>query len=145
MTRKAHATKAAPVQVRSIDHFVLVVRDAGRTCGFYERVLGMRPVEMRPGRWALHFGRQKINLQQVGLDVDPLNLRPTPGAADFCLLTDVPIVEVIGHLRDCGVQIVSGPAARTGATGPLLSVYFRDPDGNLVEVSNSVHVGADHG
>lgn len=126
------------MQVRSIDHFVLVVKDIGRTCAFYGRVLGMRPEELRPGRWALHFGQQKINLQQVGLSVDPLNRHPTPGAADFCLITDVPLDEVVAHLRECGVAIVDGPVERTGATGPLRSVYFYDPDDNLVEVSNSL-------
>ncbi len=122
--------------VRSIDHFVLVVKDAARTCSFYSRVLGMVPEKMSNGRWALHFGQQKINLQEVGLNVDPLARRPTPGAADFCLLTDLPIDDVMAHLKECGVEIFDGPARRIGATGPLLSVYFYDPDDNMVEVSN---------
>jgi catechol 2,3-dioxygenase-like lactoylglutathione lyase family enzyme len=124
--------------VNGIDHFVLVVRDMARTCDFYGRVLGMRAEEMRPGRWCLHFGIQKINLQQVDLSVDPMARHPTPGAADFCLLTDVPLDEVARHLAACGVAIADGPVRRTGATGPLLSVYFYDPDDNLVEVSNLV-------
>ena len=126
--------------IQGIDHFVLVVKDTARTCSFYSRVLGMRAEEMRPGRWSLHFGRQKINLQEVGLNVDPLARRPTPGAADFCLLTDVPLDEVMAHLRTCSVDIVDGPTRRIGAAGPLLSVYFYDPDDNLVEVSNVVSV-----
>jgi len=126
------------MQVRGIDHFVLVVKDAERTCAFYSRALGMKPEQMPNGRWALHFGTQKINLQQVGRDVDPLARKPTPGAADFCLLTDVPIDEVVAHLKACGVGIFDGPAARIGAQGPLLSVYFYDPDDNMVEISNLI-------
>ncbi|NBJ10272.1 VOC family protein [Microvirga arsenatis] len=124
------------MKVRSIDHFVLVVRDAEQTCSFYSRVLGMVPRQMPSGRWALHFGDQKINLQQVGLSVDPLARRPTPGAADFCLLTDVPIADVVRHLEGCGVEIFDGPVERMGAAGPILSVYFYDPDDNMVEISN---------
>ncbi len=124
------------MKVRSIDHFVLVVRDAEQTCSFYGRVLGMVSRQMPSGRWALHFGDQKINLQQVGLSVDPLARRPTPGAADFCLLTDVPIADVVRHLEGCGVEIFDGPVERMGATGPILSVYFYDPDDNMVEISN---------
>lgn len=126
------------MHVRSIDHFVLVVKDTARTCSFYSRTLGMKAEQMSSGRWALHFGQQKINLQQVGLDVDPLARRPTPGAADFCLLTDVPISEVVTHLEGCGVEIFDGPVERVGAQGPLLSVYFYDPDDNMVEVSNLI-------
>jgi catechol 2,3-dioxygenase-like lactoylglutathione lyase family enzyme len=129
------------MHVRSIDHFVLVVKDAARTCDFYSRALGMTPKQMPNGRWALHFGEQKINLQQVGLDVDPLARRPTPGAADFCLLTDIPIAEVVAHLNTCGIEIFDGPARRTGAMGPILSVYFYDPDDNMVEVSNVIGNG----
>ncbi|MCB8819788.1 VOC family protein [Microvirga rosea] len=124
------------MQVKGIDHFVLVVKNIDTTCAFYSRVLGMTAHEMHPGRWALHFGSQKINLQQVGLSVDPFNRHPTPGAADFCLLTDLPMETVMAHLRACGIAIIDGPVRRTGATGPLLSVYFYDPDDNLVEVSN---------
>jgi catechol 2,3-dioxygenase-like lactoylglutathione lyase family enzyme len=129
------------MHVRSIDHLVLVVKDAARTCYFYSRALGMTPKQMPNGRWALHFGSQKINLQQVGLDVDPLARRPTPGAADFCLLTDIPIDEVMAHLSTCGIEIFDGPARRTGAMGPILSVYFYDPDDNMVEVSNVIGNG----
>jgi catechol 2,3-dioxygenase-like lactoylglutathione lyase family enzyme len=127
-----------PMHVRSIDHFVLVVKDAARTCSFYSRALGMKAEQMPNGRWALLFGEQKINLQQMGLDVDPLARRPTPGAADFCLLTDVPIDEVVAHLSNCGVEIFDGLVRRTGARGPILSVYFYDPDDNMVEVSNLI-------
>ncbi|MBM6593818.1 VOC family protein [Microvirga pudoricolor] len=124
------------MHVDSIDHFVLVVADVARTCDFYGRVLGMEAREMSPGRWALHFGRQKINLQQVGVSVDPLARNPTPGAGDFCLLTSLPLDDVMDHLKRQGVAIFSGPVERIGAAGTLRSVYFYDPDDNMVEVSN---------
>jgi catechol 2,3-dioxygenase-like lactoylglutathione lyase family enzyme len=126
------------MQITGLDHLVLVVRNIDRTVAFYERVLGMRSEELRPGRWALHFGHQKLNLQEVDLSVDPLARHPTPGSADFCLLTDLPIDQVLVHLAAQGVPLVDGPARRTGATGPLLSVYFYDPDDNLVEVANKL-------
>ena len=93
---------------------------------------------MAPGRWSLHFGNQKINLQQLHVSVDPQTRHPARGAGDFCLLTDTPIAEVVRHLAEQGVDVICGPIRRTGATGPLLSVYFYDPDENLVEVSNLV-------
>lgn len=126
------------MQVKAIDHFVLVVLSIERTVAFYRRVLGMEAREIAPDRWALHFGAQKINLQQLHLSVDPQTRHPTRGAGDFCLLTDVPIEAVVAHLGQEGVPIIDGPCHRTGATGTLLSVYFYDPDENLVEVSNLV-------
>lgn len=129
------------MHINAIDHIVLVVRDIGRTVSFYTRVLGMRGEEFRPGRWALRFGDQKINLQEIGLNVDPIVKHPTAGAADFCLLTDVRLPDVVTHLTEQGVQIVRGPGRRDGAIGPLESVYFFDPDENLVEVSNQVAAG----
>jgi catechol 2,3-dioxygenase-like lactoylglutathione lyase family enzyme len=126
------------MRIRSIDHLVLVVKSLETTAEFYTRAFGMTVEEMRPGRWALKFGAQKLNLQQVGLSVDPMARRPTPGAADFCLLTDTPMEAVIKHLTDSGVQIADGPIRRTGATGPLMSVYVYDPDDNLVEISNQI-------
>jgi catechol 2,3-dioxygenase-like lactoylglutathione lyase family enzyme len=124
--------------IRAIDHFVLVVLNMETTIEFYTRVLGLEARETSPGRWALHFGDQKINLQQLHLNLDPKTLHPNRGAGDFCLLTDTPIAEVISHLEQQSVKIVSGPGQRTGATGPILSVYFYDPDENLVEVSNLI-------
>jgi catechol 2,3-dioxygenase-like lactoylglutathione lyase family enzyme len=96
----------------------------------------MQPITFGGGRKALAFGAQKINLHQAGREFEPKAERPTPGSADFCLVTSVPLAEVIAHLDSCGVAIIEGPVAKTGATGPLRSVYFRDPDLNLVEVSN---------
>lgn len=124
------------MKIDRIDHFVLTVRDPEATCAFYSRALGMHPVTFAGGRKALAFGNQKINLHQAGREFEPKAERPVPGSADFCLITSVPLAEVIAHLEICGVAIIEGPVAKTGATGPLRSVYFRDPDSNLVEVSN---------
>ena len=124
------------MKIDRIDHFVLTVRDPEATCAFYSRALGMHPVTFAGGRKALAFGNQKINLHQAGREFEPKAERPVPGSADFCLITSVPLAEVMAHLESCGVAIIEGPVARTGATGPLRSVYFRDPDLNLVEVSN---------
>ena len=118
-----------------IDHFVLTVRSLETTLQFYERVLGFRR-EVEPDRPAsLKFGRQKINVHEVGHTFEPKAQVPTPGAGDFCLITEKPIDAVIAHLKQCGVEIELGPVARHGAEGSMISVYFRDPDANLVEVS----------
>ena len=87
------------------------------------------------GRTALTFGRQKINLHQAGRELDPKARHPTPGSGDLCLITEAPIEALVAHLQACGVEIEAGPVARTGAVGPIQSVYFRDPDGNLIEVA----------
>jgi catechol 2,3-dioxygenase-like lactoylglutathione lyase family enzyme len=126
------------MKVEGIDHFVLTVRDVEATCDFYSRVLGMEVEEFEGGRRALKFGQQKINLHQTGAEFEPKAGKPTPGSGDFCLITGVPLERVVEHVRSCGVEIIEGPVLRTGATGRLESVYFRDPDGNLVEVSNYV-------
>ncbi len=123
------------VTIDRVDHFVLTVRDVDATCEFYARVLGMRVVTFGEGRKALAFGAQKVNLHQAGREFEPKASHPTPGSADFCLIAAVPLPDVVAHLARCGVPILEGPVARTGATGPLQSVYFRDPDLNLVEVS----------
>jgi catechol 2,3-dioxygenase-like lactoylglutathione lyase family enzyme len=124
------------MQIDRIDHFVLTVADLDATCDFYRRVLGMEVVSFAGGRRALAFGAQKINLHQRGREFEPKAQQPMPGSGDFCLITSVPIEEVMAHLEACGVGVMEGPVARTGATGTIRSVYFRDPDGNLVEVSN---------
>ena len=121
-----------------IDHFVLTVADIQTTCDFYSRVLGMVVVTFGQGRKALLFGRQKINLHEVGREFQPKANVPTAGSADFCLITDTPIEEVITQLEASGVPVVEGPVARTGAIGAIRSIYLRDPDQNLVEVSNYI-------
>ena len=119
-----------------IDHIVLTVFDLERTCDFYSRVMGMEVVKFGEGRTALAFGRQKINLHLFGREFEPKALKPTPGSMDFCFITERPIDEVVARLKEHGVAIAQGPVPKTGALGPMRSVYFRDPDGNLVEVSN---------
>ncbi|MFS8533990.1 MAG: VOC family protein [Limnochordales bacterium] len=126
------------MKVDSLDHLVLTVADVEATCRFYSRVLGMEVVTFGQGRKALQFGSQKINLHQQGREFEPKAARPTPGSADLCFLTTVPLSDVVAHLQSAGVAIVEGPVQRTGATGPILSVYFRDPDGNLIEVANQL-------
>lgn len=126
------------MKVQRIDHVVLTVADVDRTLAFYERVLGMTAVSFGAGRRALAFGDQKLNLHQAGREFEPKALRPTPGAIDLCLVTDVPLDEVAAHLRSQSVAIEHGPVDKIGARGALRSLYFRDPDGNLIEVSNEV-------
>ncbi len=123
------------VEIERIDHLVLTVRDIEATVGFYTRVLGMRPVTFGQGRRALAFGQQKINLHEAGREIGPKAAVPTPGSADLCFVTAGPAARVVEHLRACGVAMVEGPVARTGALGPVESVYIRDPDGNLLEIA----------
>jgi len=124
------------MKIDRIDHFVITVKDPDITCDFYSRVLGMEPVAFAGRRRGLAFGSQKINLHPAGKEYEPKARTALPGTADFCLITSVPLGEVIAHLGACGVTIELGPVPKTGATGPIRSVYFRDPDGNLVEVSH---------
>ena len=112
------------IRALAIDHLVLTV----------SRVLGMEAVTFAGGRRALRFGAQKLNLHQAGAEFTPHAARTAPGSADLCLLTDAPSADVVAHLAACGVEVEQGPVEREGATGALSSVYFRDPDGNLVEV-----------
>ena len=123
------------MRVVSLDHLVLTVRSIEATCAFYAGVLGMEVVTFGEGRKALAFGSQKINLHEPGKEFEPKAGQATPGSADLCFLTDPPLSEVVEHLNSLGVSILEGPVARTGAVGPLRSVYFRDPDANLIELS----------
>jgi catechol 2,3-dioxygenase-like lactoylglutathione lyase family enzyme len=123
------------MKIDRIDHLVMTVQDIGATCEFYSRVLGMNTVAFGASRVALAFGTQKINLHQAGREFEPKAKHPTPGSVDICLIAAVTLAEVIAHLETCGVPIIEGPTTRTGATGPIQSVYFRDPDSNLIEVS----------
>ena len=124
------------MNVEAIDHLVLTVKDIDATCSFYARGLGMTVTTFHGSRKALSFGVQKINLHPYGKEFDPKAQAPTPGSADLCFVTSVPIRDIITHLASCGVNLLEGPVQRTGARGPMVSVYFRDPDGNLIEVSN---------
>jgi catechol 2,3-dioxygenase-like lactoylglutathione lyase family enzyme len=119
-----------------LDHLVLTVKNIDATCEFYTKVLGMDILTFGDNRKALAFGSQKINLHEFGKEVEPKAHRPTPGSADLCFITSIQINEVIEHLSRCGVQILEGPVKRTGALGQMESVYFRDPDLNLIEVAN---------
>ena len=119
-----------------IDHLVLTVRNIETTCSFYSNVLGMEVVTFENGRKALSFGSQKINLHEAGKEFEPKASRPTPGSADLCFTTTTPIDEVVKRLELSKIRILEGPVKRTGALGQMISVYFRDPDLNLIEVSN---------
>jgi len=124
------------VKIDSIDHVVFTVKDIEATCEFYTKVLGMEVVTFGEGRKALSFGSQKINLQRVGRESTLIAEKPTSGSADVCFVTSVSLSDVISHLKSCGVKLIAGPVERNGARGMMKSVYFRDPDMNLVEVSN---------
>ena len=123
------------MRIDRLDHLVLTVADIDATVAFYTRVLGMEAVTFGAGRTALAFGRSKINLHRAGHEFEPKALRPTPGSADLCLIAAGPLEQVIEDLAAHGIPVEEGPVERTGATGPILSVYFRDPDQNLIEVS----------
>ena len=126
--------------VQSLDHLVLTVRDLGATLAFYTEVLGMRAERFTPSdgtrRWALHFERKKINVHQAGAKVLPKTARPTPGAGDLCCLSATPLADWQAHLRAKRIAIEDGPVRRSGAEGPILSLYLRDPDGSLIALSN---------
>jgi catechol 2,3-dioxygenase-like lactoylglutathione lyase family enzyme len=124
------------LKIKRIDHVVFTVKSIDATCEFYARTIGMEVVTFGAGRKALTFGEQKFNLHEWGKEFEPKADRPTPGSIDICLITDTPINDVVTHLNAVGVPVLEGPVSRTGATGPITSVYFRDPDQNLIEVSN---------
>ena len=130
------------MEIARFDHVVLTVRDVAATCAFYSRVLGMRVETFGAGRTALHFGQQKINVQPAGGESTLCARVPTPGSGDLCFVTATPLDAVLAHLRACGVAVEAGPVPRAGAVGQMDSVYFRDPDGNLVEVSRYANAPA---
>jgi catechol 2,3-dioxygenase-like lactoylglutathione lyase family enzyme len=121
--------------IRHLDHLVLTTRDRDRCVEFYTRVLGMRLETFGPGRIAFRFGDQKINLHEAGREFEPEAQQPTPGALDLCFLTAEPLDGVIRRMETGGIPIEAGPVPRTGATGPIRSIYVRDPDGNLIEIA----------
>lgn len=123
------------IGIERLDHLVLTVQDINATCDFYRQVLGMQVIIFGEQRQALLFGQQKINVHQVGQELEPKAHRPTAGSADLCFITQTDLDTVIEHLNHHNVRVLEGPVERTGALGMMKSVYFRDPDGNLIEVS----------
>ena len=126
------------MKIDRVDHFVLTVASIEATCAFYSEVLGMEVTSFGNARKALSFGAQKINLHQYGKEFEPKSQTPTPGSADFCLIAAEPLAQVVLYLEGLGIDIGEGIVARTGATGPIQSIYLRDPDQNLVEISEYV-------
>ncbi|NXG66596.1 GLOD5 protein, partial [Hemiprocne comata] len=135
MSWKEECMNPPPCFIQRLDHLVLTVKSIEDTVAFYSKVLGMKVVTFKGHRKALRFGNQKINLHEAGKEVEPKARFPVPGSADICLITEVPLDQLLDHLKACGVIIEEGPVARTGAVGPITSIYFRDPDENLIEVS----------
>ncbi len=123
------------MKVNKIDHLVLTVNDIEASCVFYTTVLGMEEISFGQGRKAVVFGDQKINFHQVGKEFEPKALQPTPGSGDLCFITESLMSEVVSHLQTCGAEIIEGPVKRSGAAGPITSIYIRDPDGNLIEIA----------
>ena len=122
------------MNITHLDHLVLTVANIEITLHFYQRVLGMEKQTFASNRVALKFGNQKINLHQAGNEPEPKATMPLPGSADLCFVAQSPLSDAMQHVRDCGVDILEGPVARTGAMGPMASFYFRDPDLNLIEL-----------
>ena len=121
-----------------IDHLVITVKDITTTVQFYESVMGMKRIEFGQGRIALSFGNQKINLHELGNEFEPKAGNIKEGSADFCFIIDTPIEDAVNELESKNIPIIDGPIKRTGATGTVTSIYFRDPDENLIEVSNYI-------
>ncbi len=124
------------MKIERLDHLVLTVADIEDSSVFYSRVMGMQVITFGAERKALAFGQQRINLHEHGKEFEPKAIIPTPGSADLCFIVSTPMNEIILHLREQQVEIILGPILRTGAAGEIESVYFRDPDGNLIELSN---------
>lgn len=124
------------MNIERLDHLVLTVSKIDKTCAFYSMVLGMEIVVFGEGRRALRFGRQKINLHESGGEFQPQAQNALPGSADLCFISEVPMEDIVRHLEECEVPVIEGPVERTGAEGRIVSVYFRDPDLNLIEISN---------
>ena len=125
-------------KIYQLDHLVLTVKNLEETIRFYTQALGMSEMTYADGRKALLFGDQKINLHEAGKEFEPKSQFPTPGSADLCFITKTPITAVISHLNTIGIAILEGPVSRMGAQNQLESVYVRDPDLNLIEISNEV-------
>ncbi len=126
----------AGITLDRFDHVVLTVQDVAASSRFYETVLGMQKQVFEGSRVSLHFGQQKINLHPNPPTIANVAKEARPGTADLCFIAQTPLTDVIAHLKACEVEIIQGPQERVGALGTINSVYFRDPDGNLIEVSN---------
>ncbi|XP_049622864.1 glyoxalase domain-containing protein 5 [Suncus etruscus] len=133
-----NSSQTPPCLIHSLDHIVMTVKSIQETIKFYSKILGMEVRTFKGDRKALCFGDQKFNLHEVGKEFEPKAAHPIPGSLDICLITEVPLEEVVQHLQACDVPIEDGPVPRTGAKGPIMSIYFRDPDRNLIEVSNYI-------
>lgn len=124
------------MRVSGLDHMVMTVADIDASCEFYQQVLGIEIIGFGDNRKALKIGEQKINLHEAGREIEPCARHPVPGSADLCLIAETPIPEIVDQLGIAGIVIELGPVQRTGAQGAMTSVYIRDPDGNLIELSN---------
>ena len=124
------------MKITNIDHIVLTVKDIYKTVDFYQSVLGMTTKTFADKRLALKFGNQKINLHKYGQEFEPKAHIPTPGSQDLCFITETNLDDAMAHVKSKGVEVIEGPVARTGAKRAIISFYFRDPDGNLIEVAN---------
>ncbi|CAI4060562.1 hypothetical protein SUVZ_04G5070 [Saccharomyces uvarum] len=125
------------MNIARLDHLVLTVTDIQRSCDFYERVLGFVITSFKENRKALTFGNQKINSHEAGKEFEPKAIG-IPGSADLCFNAKKPLDDVVTHLRNLAIPIDEGPVVCTGATSSILSVYIRDPDENLIEISNEI-------
>lgn len=124
------------MKISHLDHLVLTVANIEITCQFYRSALNFEVITFAENRKALKFGNQKINLHQVGKTFEPKAFQPTAGSAELCFIAETPLEKVIEHLQQLNIEIIEGPIERTGAMGKILSIYIRDPDQNLIEISN---------
>ncbi|HGV3503230.1 VOC family protein [Providencia vermicola] len=121
--------------INRLDHIVLTTTQLDACLDFYQRVLKMQVITFGEQRYAIQFGQQKINIHQYGKEFEPKAHLPVPGALDLCFISDIPLTEVQAHIQQQGIEIIEGPVRRTGAMGPILSIYLRDVDLNLIEIS----------
>ncbi|NLU95751.1 VOC family protein [Chitinophaga sp. Ak27] len=125
--------------ITHLDHLVITVKSLAVTCDFYAKILGMEIITFGDDRKALRFGQQKINLHEKGREITPMAALPTMGSADLCFISATPVENILQELQDNNIPVLEGGIVeRTGANGKIRSVYFRDPDGNLLEVSNYI-------
>lgn len=126
-------------KIKSLDHLVLTVKNIDKSVEFYTTVLGMEKEVFKENRVALKFGHQKINLHELGNEFEPKALNVKEGSADLCFITQTSVEEFKKHIDSLGIEVIEGPVKRTGAIGEIFSIYLRDPDGNLIEVSNYIY------